>query len=286
MNQLSPWDRISAGMLPGCWVTRTAPRSYLRPSFTQEMKGPSPWLADEPRTDWASSTTAITGTLRECLLVNSPWLCSKIRCKITPASASPCAPRICEMSTTHSLPSDSALMSARSSWLDGSCSAVTTRTMLDRAASASFSCCLGSSCRAWQKCLRSVPPFPSQNLVDQLAPLWRPELLELGDVLVILAFGRYHQRNYLRGLKLPDVEPHLVDDKRPVELARSFLVGENDQPVLQRGHVTQSGPALVVWPVVLAVGIEDDRSDGRFAAAPSSRPQDPRHRRTDSRTAA
>ncbi len=71
MNQLSPWERISAGMLPGCWVTRTAPRSYFRPSFTQEMNGPSPWLADDPRTDWASSTTAIVGTLRESFLVNS-----------------------------------------------------------------------------------------------------------------------------------------------------------------------------------------------------------------------
>jgi hypothetical protein len=126
----------------------TAPRSYLRPSFTQETKGPSPWPTEDPRTDCASSMTAITGTLRESFLVNSAWLCSKMRCNITPARAGPCGPRICEMSTTQSLPSDRALISARSSWLDGSCSAVTTRTMLDLAASASFSCCLGSSRRA------------------------------------------------------------------------------------------------------------------------------------------
>jgi hypothetical protein len=80
-NQLSPWDRISAGMLPGCWVTMTAPRSYLRPSFTHETNGPSPCPAVDPSTDCASSRTAITGTLRGSFLVNSPWLCSKMRCK-------------------------------------------------------------------------------------------------------------------------------------------------------------------------------------------------------------
>ena len=39
MNQLSPWLRMSVGMLPGCWVISSAPRSYLRPSLTQAMYG-------------------------------------------------------------------------------------------------------------------------------------------------------------------------------------------------------------------------------------------------------
>jgi hypothetical protein len=34
---LSPWLRISLEIEPGCCVMSTAPRSYLRPSFTQEM---------------------------------------------------------------------------------------------------------------------------------------------------------------------------------------------------------------------------------------------------------
>ena len=36
---MSPWLSSSAGMLPGCCVTSTAPSPYLRPSFTQETKG-------------------------------------------------------------------------------------------------------------------------------------------------------------------------------------------------------------------------------------------------------
>ncbi len=50
MNQLSPWLRISTGMLPGCCVISTAPRSYFRPSFTQAMYG-SADVARSFRTD-------------------------------------------------------------------------------------------------------------------------------------------------------------------------------------------------------------------------------------------
>ena len=62
----------SGGMLPGCWVTSTAPSPYLRPSFTHETKGlSSAEVALGASTVCASSTTAIHGTISGFALVNS-----------------------------------------------------------------------------------------------------------------------------------------------------------------------------------------------------------------------
>ena len=85
---------------------------------------------------------------------------------------------------------------------------------------------------------------------------------ELDDVLVVLSLGRYHKRDHLRRLEFPDIELHLVHHEGLVERAVRLLVGEHREPVLQLRHVAKAGPLLVVWPVVLAVGVEDDVPTG------------------------
>ena len=59
-----------------------------------------------------------------------------------------------------------------------------------------------------------------------------------------------------------DIQLNAASHERLVERTRILSVGEDDDLVLQRGDIAQAGAALVVWPEIFAIRVEDYRANG------------------------
>src|SRR5439155_11974369 len=108
----------------------------------------------------------------------------------------------------------------------------------------------------------------SIDLVHQAFPGLLIQALQLSDVLLILLLGRQGNRYDVARAQTSNVKLDTASDKGFVVRARTVASRENDDLVAKVGHVAETRAALVVWPEVLPVGVEDNGADRDLTTVP------------------